>query len=240
MISLYSGTPGSGKSLDAAAKVRASLKWYRPVIGTFHINKDCLYKNSKYEYTYINIYNLTPDFLVSYAKQHRPHKQNVEGSFLLVIDEAQRIFNSRDWNSKNRNQWITFFAEHRHLGYDIILIAQNDRMLDRQIRALIEYNVIHRKMSAFGILGKIFSIFSGQFVVVNTWYPLKERIGASFFRGERKLYNFYDSFEDFGSDEDGGGGTPSDSEQYLQRLQNIESVGKISDSMIYQKYIDAA
>ena len=142
MISLYSGTPGSGKSLDAAAKVRASLKWYRPVIGTFHINKECLYKNSKYEYTYINIYNLTPSFLVSYAKQHRPDKHNVEGSFLLVIDEAQRIFNSRDWNSKNRNEWITFFAEHRHLGYDIILIAQNDRMLDRQIRALIEYNVI--------------------------------------------------------------------------------------------------
>ena len=240
MISLYSGTPGSGKSLDAAAKVRASLKWYRPVIGTFHINKDCLYKNSKYEYTYINIYNLTPAFLVSYAKQHRPDKQNVEGSFLLVIDEAQRIFNSRDWNSKNRNEWITFFAEHRHLGYDIILIAQNDRMLDRQIRALIEYNVVHRKMSAFGILGKIFSIFSGQFVVVNTWYPLKERISASFFRGEKKLYNFYDSFEDFASDEDGGGGPPSDSEQYLKRLQNIESMGSLHDSMIFQKYIDAA
>lgn len=240
MISLYSGTPGSGKSLDAAAKVRASLKWYRPVIGTFHINKECLYKNSKYEYTYINIYKLTPSFLVSYAKQHRPDKNNVEGSFLLVIDEAQRIFNSRDWNSKNRNEWITFFAEHRHLGYDIILIAQNDRMLDRQIRALIEYNVVHRKMSAFGILGKIFSIFSGQFVVVNTWYPLKERISGSFFRGEKKLYNFYDSFEDFASDEDGGGGSPSDSEQYLQRLQNIESMGSLHDSMIFQKYIDAA
>lgn len=240
MISLYSGTPGSGKSLDAAAKVRASLKWYRPVIGTFHINKDCLYKNSKYEYTYINIYNLTPAFLVSYAKQHRPDKHNVEGSFLLVIDEAQRIFNSRDWNSKNRNEWITFFAEHRHLGYDIILIAQNDRMLDRQIRALIEYNVVHRKMSAFGILGKIFSIFSGQFVVVNTWYPLKERISGSFFRGEKKLYNFYDSFEDFASDEDGGGGSPSDFEQYLQRLQNIESMGSLHDAMIFQKYIDVA
>lgn len=241
MISLYSGTPGSGKSLNAAAKVRASLKWYRPVIGTFHINKDCLYKNSKYEYTYVNIYQLTPDFLVEYAKKNRPNKKNPEGSFLLVIDEAQRIFNSRDWNGKDRSKWITFFAEHRHLGYDIILISQNDRMLDKQIRALIEYNVIHRKLSAFGIIGKIFSLFSGQFVVVETWYPLKEKISATFFRGEKNLYNFYDSFEDFSSDEDGGRGAPSDSEEsYLQRLKKIESLGDLGkDERIFQPYIDS-
>lgn len=243
MISLYSGTPGSGKSLDAAAKVRASLKWYRPVIGTFHINKDCLYKNSKYEYTYVNIYNLKPEFLVKYAKEHMPAKRNPEGSFLLVIDEAQRIFNSRDWNSQDRMGWITFFAEHRHLGFDIILISQNDRMLDRQIRALIEYNYIHRKLSAFGILGKIFSIFSGQFVVVRQWYPLKERIDGSFFRGEKKLYDFYDSFEDFGCTEDGverSSGDPAEGrEKFLKKLMSIERVSSINDEFIYQKYIDA-
>ena len=147
MISLYSGTPGSGKSLNGAAKVRAWLKWYGPVIGTFHINKECLFKNCKYEYTYVNIYDLKPQFLVEFARKNRPKKKNPEGSFLLIIDEAQRIFNSRAWNSNDRNDWITFFAEHRHLGFDIILISQNDRMLDRQIRALIEYNMIHRKMS---------------------------------------------------------------------------------------------
>lgn len=223
MISLYSGTPGSGKSLNAAAKVRASLKWYRPVIGTFHINKECLYKNSKYEYTYINIYDLKPQFLVEYSKKNLPKKGNPEGSFLLVIDEAQRIFNSRTWNESNRNDWITFFAEHRHLGYDIILISQNDRMLDRQIRSLIEYNVIHRKLSQFGFLGKLFSLFSGQFVVVETWYPLKERISGHFFRGEKSLYNFYDSFEDFGA-EHGGQGVPpcEDPESFHSKLEKIQ------------------
>ena len=49
MIYLFSGTPGSGKSLHAADYVRYSLKFRAPVIGTFHINKDCLFKNSKYE-----------------------------------------------------------------------------------------------------------------------------------------------------------------------------------------------
>lgn len=226
MISLYSGTPGSGKSLNASAKVRASLKWYRPVIGTFHINKNALYKNSKYEYTYVNIYELTPQFLVEYAKKNLPKKKNPEGSFLLVIDEAQRIFNPRAWNSADRKDWITFFAEHRHLGYDIILISQNDRMLDRQIRGLIEYNVVHRKMSQFGIMGKIFSLFLGQFVVIEFWYPIKERIGATFFRGEKKLYNFYDSFEDFsGSDDNGDKGDPvSEDPENVQKLKKIECV----------------
>lgn len=227
MISLYSGTPGSGKSLNAAAKVRASLKWYRPVIGTFHINKECLYKNSKFDYTYINIYDLQPKFLVDYARKNLPKKKNPEGSFLLVIDEAQRIFNSRSWNEGNRNEWITFFAEHRHLGYDIILISQNDRMLDRQIRALIEYNVIHRKMSQFGIIGKIFSLFTGQFVVVETWYPLKEKISATFFRGEKRLYNFYDSFEDFSQTKDGGQGDPSEvCEPYEAKLKKIKPLSQ--------------
>lgn len=133
MISLYSGTPGSGKSLHASQVIKYHLRFYSNVIGTFHINTDCLYKNSKYEYTYINIYSLTPKFLVDYAKSHKQDlKRHVEGSFLLVIDESQRLFNSRTWNNKDRNEWITFFAEHRHLGFDIILIAQNDRMLDRQ------------------------------------------------------------------------------------------------------------
>lgn len=224
MITLYSGTPGSGKSLNCASKVRASLKWYRPVIGTFHINKECLYKNSKYEYTYVNIYDLKPSFLVDYARKNLPKKKNPEGSFLLVIDEAQRIFNSRNWNASDRNEWITFFAEHRHLGFDIILVSQNDRMLDRQIRSLIEYEVIHRKMSQFGLLGKIMSLFSGQFVVVTVWYPLKERICGEFFRGEKKLYNFYDSFEDFSEVEQrGDGGTPCEASEDTETVKEKSS-----------------
>ena len=116
MISLYSGTPGSGKSLHLARTVRDSLKFSCPVIGTFHINKDMLWKNSKYPYTYVNIYDLTPRDLLKYAEENKKYlKHNVEGSFLLVIDECQRIFNSRTWQeTKNRNEWITFFAEHTH------------------------------------------------------------------------------------------------------------------------------
>lgn len=212
MIYLYSGTPGSGKSLHCAAVVRRHLKFFCPVIGTFHINKNRLFKNSKYEYVYQNIYDLNPTFLVEYAKKNLPKKKNPEGSFLLVIDEAQRIFNPREWGRKDRNGWITFFAEHRHLGYDVILISQKDRMLDRQIRGLIEYEVMHRKVTQFGLPGKILGLFVGQFVAVKMWYPMKEKVDSEFFRGDKQLYDFYDSFEDFAPTENGGEGDPVEGE----------------------------
>lgn len=213
MIYLFSGTPGSGKSLHCASYVRYALKFRSPVIGTFHINKDCLFKNSKYEYFYKNIYELTPEFLYQFALDHKDlMKRHIESSFLLVIDEAQRIFNSRTWNNKGRNEWITFFAEHRHLGFDIILVSQNDRMLDRQIRALIEYEYIHRKVTQAGLKGKILSLFVGRFCYVKYWYGMKERLESEFYRANKKLYNFYDSFEDFKkiseTSESSGNGAP--------------------------------
>lgn len=239
MISLYSGTPGSGKSLHCAQVIRNHLKFYSDVIGTFHINKECLFKKSPYNYTYINIYSLSPDFLVSYAKTHKL-KKGVEGSFLLVIDEAQRLFNSRTWNNKDRNDWITFFAEHRHLGFDIILVSQNDRMLDRQIRALIEYEFIHRKITQFGIKGKLLALFVGTFAYVKNWYPLKEKIDSAFFRADKRLFNFYNTFEDFSSVEDKGLGVPlSDTEKFIQKLESLEKVDQIDMSLkVYQRYID--
>ena len=35
----------------------------------------------------------------------------------------------------------------------MILIAQFDKMVDRQFRALFEYEYVHRKVSNFGVVG---------------------------------------------------------------------------------------
>ena len=93
---------------------------------------------------------------------------------LIIIDEAQLIFNSRDWNGKNgdRMQWIKFFSQHRKYGYNIILIAQFDRMIDRQIRSLVEYEVAHMKMSNFF---KFLPFTS--FMAVMRWYGQKMKVG---------------------------------------------------------------
>ena len=72
-------------------------------------------------------------------------------------------------------------------------------MLDRQIRSLLEYEYIHRKVSNFGIFGKIMSICAGGklFVSVQRWYPLKERVASDFFKANKKYYQIYDTFNKF-------------------------------------------
>lgn len=201
MVYLYSGTPGSGKSLHQASIIEAWLKLGKPVIANYSIATS-LIKKCKGEFTEVNVYELTPDFLKDYSRKYFENHKFKEGTIRLFIDEAQLIFNARDWSQKGRSAWLEFFTQHRKYGYDIFLIAQFDRMLDRQIRSLIEYEVIHRKIKNFGLKGRILSLIAGGglFVAVKIWYPMKEKTGAEFFKYSRRLAALYNSYQDFSQD----------------------------------------
>ena len=196
MIRLYSGTPGSGKSLHNARDVINRSRSGKPVIGNFPCD---LSKYPKAKYTYVPNYELNPDFLIKYSREYFAGKRVKEGSILVVIDECQLLFNSRDWQQKGRNEWLAFFTQHRKYGYDITLIAQFDRMIDRQIRGVIEYEYVHRKMSNYGIGGKIMSLLFGgnTFVVVQMWYPLKLKVSSEMVHAKKRLYSIYDTFGTF-------------------------------------------
>lgn len=198
VMSLYSGTPGSGKSLHCATKLYWSLKRGRSCICNFSINTSLIPK-CRGEFIEIDNKDLTPKFLRNYSNIYFQSHKFKEDSILLVIDEAQIIFNARSWNAEGRDDFISFFSNHRKYGYEIILIAQFDRMLDRQIRSLLEYEYIHRKVSNFGIFGKIMSLCAGGklFVSVQRWYPLKERVASDFFKASKKYYQIYDTFNKF-------------------------------------------
>ena len=161
MITLYSGTPGAGKSLHLASRLYNRMKHVRaPIIGNFKANFSSL-KKPKGDYLYMDNVDLTPERLIWFSQNYSAYKGRhvKEGEILLVIDECQLLFNSRDWGNRDRGAWLSFFTQHRKLGYEVILIAQFDRMLDRQIRSLIEYEWVHRKVSNFGTPGKIMSAF---------------------------------------------------------------------------------
>lgn len=197
MISFYSGTPGSGKSLHVAQRLYWRIRGGRACICNFNIALDKIKGGNKSDFLYIDNAKLTPKFLIEYAEKYISEHGGVkEGSLLLVIDECQLLFNSRDWGKSDRAEWLSFFSLHRHLGYDVILVAQFDRMIDRQIRSLIEYEYIHRKVSNFGIRGKIISILGGGnlFVSVKIWYPLKEKVSSEFFRAKKLYYGLYDTY----------------------------------------------
>jgi len=114
------------------------------------------------------------------------------------------MFNSREYASSDRKSWLDFFVKHRKLGYKIILIAQHDRMLDRQMRANIEYNVHHRQANNLGAVGMILSLFRIKtFVAVTYLYAVRNlRNGAEFFRYRKRDGLLYDTMMLFDDDEE--------------------------------------
>lgn len=198
MITLYSGTPGAGKSLHLATRLYHWMQFKdAPIIGNFATNFSSIKKRKGF-YIYMDNSELTPEKLIKFSQYYSQIKGRrvKEGEILLVIDECQILFNSRDWGQKNRAQWCAFFTQHRKLGYEVVLVAQFDRMLDRQIRSLIEYEWVHRKVSNFGVQGKLISAFCGGklFVAVKVWYPMKEKVGSEFYMYRKKYADIYDTY----------------------------------------------
>lgn len=192
MIRFFSGTPGSGKSLHVAEIIYNKLRYGYPVIATFDINLSVVSKNGKRKignFIYKDYSELTVEFLVDYA--YKNHVIGKEGQTLVVIDECQIIFNPREFGRGDRLKWITFFTQHRHLGFDFILVSQFDRLVDRQIRCLFEYEVKHRKINNFGI-GMFFPFKT--FIAVTVWYGLHEKISSEFFIYHKKFGKLYDTF----------------------------------------------
>lgn len=199
MIYFYSGTPGSGKSLHVARDIYNRLNYNKKnpwVIANFMINEKMI-KNKNAVFTYKDNSELTVKFLLQYALKN--HKIGRENQTLIVVDECSVIWNSRAWmTDKDRMEWLKFFVQHRKLGYNFILISQNDRQIDRQIRALIEYEVTHRKVNNFKI-GKLLPW--STFIAITRWYGVKEKLNTEFFIYSRKWGRFYDSYGTFAIDE---------------------------------------
>lgn len=196
MIYFYSGTPGSGKSLHVAKDIYYRLnknKKYPNVICNFTINLNMI-KNKKAKFTYKDNSDLTVEFLMKYALEN--HTLGIENQTLVVVDECSVIWNSREWQGagEERKNWLKFFVQHRKLGYNFILISQNDRQIDRQIRSLFEYEVKHRKVNNFKI-GQLFPM--ATFAAISYWYGVNERLGSEFFIYRKKWGNLYDSYGTF-------------------------------------------
>lgn len=195
MIYLYTGTPGSGKSLDTARMIKGQLALKHPVICNFPINVKEVRNPELFEYRENE--ELTVDYLTGFAKGYFKDGKVKESQITLVIDECQMLFNARDWSKNDRAGWNRFFQIHRHFGYDVVLITQFDSMIDKQIRSLVEYEIKHRKISNYGWKGYLLQLLflaPSLFIRVKVWYPMKERVDSSFFRGNKKLFKLYDTF----------------------------------------------
>ena len=167
------------------------------IIGNFYVNQNTV-KKRKGTYIYVDNSRLEPERLIKFAIRYARHKGRrlKEDELYLFIDEAQLLFNSRDWQLIKTSGWVSFYSQHRKLGFYIGLIAQFDRMLDRQIRSLVENEIKHRKVSRAGLFGKLLGFLTGDnlFIYIKIWYPMKQKVYSEFFLGTKKVYDLYDSY----------------------------------------------
>jgi hypothetical protein len=165
------------------------------IISTVPIDIDFISKGGRKpigDYLYIPINEMNTDKLYEYMVLM--HEKGVEGQTKVFIDECQIIFNSRHWNQLGRMDWIVFMSTHRHLGFDIFLITQNDGFIDKQIRPLIETEIKTKKVSNW-----LWFIPGTIFVQREEWYghTQKVKIQSGFVRGRNKYFNVYDSYTIF-------------------------------------------
>lgn len=200
MIRLYSGLPGSGKTYSSLRLMRRAVS-RKPVFSNIMLSDAFFVKGRRdyrdnYHFYDFNEHMLEPGGLVAFSRDYFAGRKVVEGGILLVVDEAQMFFNSRTWNGRERMDWLSFFSYHRHYGYDVLLITQSDRMLDRQLRMLIEYETVHRKVTNFNILFNVLAWLTfhrAMFVAVDYWHGARQRVGFSFFFLSRRYMGYYDT-----------------------------------------------
>lgn len=225
MINFFTGRPGNGKSLHMAMVIYAEMMKGRNVIANFEINESVFEKfdrrhpgrrgiflyvpnagllNSAYRTPVRDRYSYL-EGLYGYAEQfHQRNRrgQILENQTLLVLDECQELFNSRSWNRKDRLEWRSFFRQHRKYGFDVYLISQDDKVIDKQIRSILQYEYEHRCVNNYKFFGKILGLLSGGklFVCIKRMYGVKSadaKIKSSYFSGQQRFYDFYDSYKTF-------------------------------------------
>lgn len=185
MIELYSGTPGSGKSLHCAHEIADWLRAGKNVISTCNIDTDLCFlnpfqkwyvnhfnkkpkhikRNKKADnFYYIPIEEITPDWLYSFAAKH--HSFGHEHQTVIFLDECVAIFSptvlAEDKKGINKwNAWDTFFRKHRHIGFDVVLIPQSKKLIARKVIEYCEFETKHYNRKNQGFLGWLFALFCG-------------------------------------------------------------------------------
>lgn len=205
MIVVYTGTPGSSKTLHAVADIRYALtkpsRTAQPVIANFPIDTSQKLKHMDAFYYKRNSL-ITPKMLTDFAEDFWANSgvPFQEDYILLVLDECQLIFNARNWQSKgsgrgdSRLDWLEFLSQHRKYGYKVILIAQSSKMIDNQFRMLIEIEVNHRACTSMGLFGAVMQILPiKMFFWVKLLYQTREPLGMRPYVLQRRHSRLYDT-----------------------------------------------
>ena len=184
---VYSGVPGSGKTYHAVRDMRFNRA---PVITNVNVA-------GLPHVAVLSLDQITPKLLMAYSTyyfQDHPYKEN---TLLLVIDEAQLLFNSRSWNDDNRMDWLAFLSQHRKYGYRCIFISQDIKMIDKQFRCLCEFDVRHTAASSISLLTRWVSLFGIRFTCAKYYnFDSDILIYRDLYKISKHTFRYYSTSQD--------------------------------------------
>lgn len=130
MITLITGTPGSGKTLFAVSQLLAGE-----------------YKSRRLLVSGIEGLTVPHELLDDDGVRRWP--ELVQPGDVVVIDEVQRLWRPRAAGSKVPDD-IAKLETHRHLGVDFVLITQHPMLLDQNVRRLVGRHMHVRRIFGAG------------------------------------------------------------------------------------------
>lgn len=184
---VYSGVPGSGKTYHAVRDMRF-CKY--PVITNVNV---CGMENV----AVLPLDEITPLLLMAYSRHFWGDDKVIENSLLLVIDEAQLLFNSRNWNDANRMDWLAFLSQHRKYGYRCVFIAQDIKMIDKQFRSLCEFDCQHTAASSISLFTRAFSLLGIRFTCAKYYnFDSDILIFRDMYKISKRTFRYYNTAQD--------------------------------------------
>lgn len=150
---LITGKRGQGKSLAAVARIQEYLNQGRTVATNLNIMPEhlCLPSNKTPVFR-LPDFPRACDLLMLPPGNLDPTNEARNG--LLVLDEAGAFLNARSWQDKSgdRQEVITWLLQSRKYGWDLLMIAQHQRLLDAQVRdSLFELFGVARRLDKIAI-----------------------------------------------------------------------------------------
>lgn len=144
MITLITGSPGSGKTLYCVDKI------LQPLVGASVQSTNEEGESVSYDRTiFTNIPRLLLDHeLIDAEWLQNLHLNKVTGC-VVVFDEVQRVWPNRPSMSRKPDA-VEYLETHRHDGIDIVLMTQNPLLLDPAVRALVGRHLHIRRLGGFG------------------------------------------------------------------------------------------
>jgi zona occludens toxin len=150
MITLYEGFPGSGKTYDAVRKIISNISIGRRVLTNIDGMANSVPAEALKHITNYDDQKFKNLLVVLSQEQTKTFWEFSKPGDLIVIDEAQNYFNSRDWNKQENRDFGRWAFEHRHNVQDLILITPSKTRIDSAVRELVEWTYGYKKLNMFG------------------------------------------------------------------------------------------